>query len=235
MERATIHPSRLGAAAGIGFFLLAFASFFTEPGETPELGRAPEQEIAAFYAANASAIRLGAVLFGLGIVLFLWFLATLMHALSRAEETLSRLAFAGGVVTAALFLAGGAVGAAPAFMDLEDFRPGAVQAVFGASRVGGELLGDLGTFARAAFLGGASVAVLQGGLLPRWVGWLGALVALLSLLGGIGLAGPPETDALGFIWFLAFVLFFVWVLVASAVLTLRARRASAPHRKPESL
>jgi hypothetical protein len=85
------------------------------------------------------------------------------------------------------------------------------------------------------FLGVAEVSLRAGGL-PKWLGWLAVLAAIASVFGFVtpyaqsGIFNPA-TGALGF--YAHYIAFVVWLLLASAALTIaQHRRSNAPTSPP---
>lgn len=78
----------------------------------------------------------------------------------------------------------------------------------------------------AVFLVGASVVILQSGVLPKWIGWLGSAVALSGVLGALWiLSGNPDGflgAGLGTVGFLGNL---VWILAVSVSMI----RSKAPR------
>ena len=66
------------------------------------------------------------------------------------------------------------------------------------------------------FLWAAGLSVLRSGALPKWLGWFAIVFGVISLAGPLGFIG-----ALGAA---------VWIIIASIMLSVRARSASAPAR-----
>ena len=99
-------------------------------------GRADQEAAASehltFYAENEGKILVGAFLFGLGTLFFIWFLGSLRDRLYRGEGgtgRVSAIAWGGGLITAAMLLANLAPDIAAALTDDEVFAPAAAQAL----------------------------------------------------------------------------------------------------------
>lgn len=211
---------RAASASGIAFAVLAFIAFLLT-GRPEE--QASNEEIVQFFADKQSEIEWQALLFGLAAVAFLWFSARLAQLIRVASgpsgDRTASLVISGGAASTALFLAGAAAFGAVAEGD--DASP----TMFDF----GDLAFGLSTFTAAAFVAGASAGIARGALLERWIGWTGGVLVGLLLLNGIvrTLVAGETGAALGTI---SFVALLGWVLVVSALLTLRHERYAAWDR-----
>ena len=144
----------------------------------------------------------------LGLLLFIPFLGYLWSVLREAEGPggwLATTAFGAGLVDVTLKL-----GSLP---------PGKVADDFGDSTAVHKALEDMNSVAFIAtmlplgvLMAAVAVIVLKTRVLPLWLGWLAAVTAPLLLVNGMFLDaefGP------------AFLLFLLWTLLASVVLTVR--------------
>jgi hypothetical protein len=70
------------------------------------------------------------------------------------------------------------------------------------------------------FLWSAGLSVLRSGALPKWLGWLAIVFGVISLAGPLGFIGALGAG--------------VWIIIASIMLSMRARRpaAAAPATAP---
>ncbi len=145
----------------------------------------------------------------LGLLLFIPFLGYLWSVLREAEGPggwLATTAFGAGLVDVTLKL-----GSLP---------PGKVADDFGDATPIHKALEDMNSVAFIAtmlplgvLMAAVAVITLKTRVLPRWLGWLAAVTAPLLLVNGMFLDaefGP------------AFLLFLLWTLLASVVLTLRS-------------
>jgi hypothetical protein len=167
-------------------------------------GKSKGPDILAQYKDNSNQILLGALIWMIGIALFVWFLGSLRDRLLVAEGGLGRLtsiAYAGGILTAAM----GALWPSPDIagaLGKDDIDASAAGAM--------HHLGD-GFFVAAEYMApvlltATAIIALRSGILPRWFAWLTVLVALVLLIGPIGWAAL----IFGFpIWTLI-LSFFVW-------------------------
>jgi hypothetical protein len=154
----------------------------------------------------------------LGLLLFIPFLGYLWSVLREAEGPggwLATTAFGAGLVDVTLKL-----GSLP---------PGKVADDFGETTPIHKALEDMNSVAFIAtmlplgvLMAAVAVVALKTGVLPRWLGLLAAVTAPLLLVNGMFLDaefGP------------AFLLFLLWTLLASVVLTVRPSGVP-PHAEP---
>jgi hypothetical protein len=236
---------QMGAASGLFAVLLFVAAFIiflnTDPsgGNTPRLPNIANAPAApAFFADHLNGIRAQVMLNSIGIVFFLWFLGTLWSTLREAEGGPARgsaIASGGALVGVALTLVGLML---TATSTLTTSLPQAetVPTLYTAAALSFALGGAAFTI---FFLGVAEVSLRAGGL-PRWLGFLALLAAAASVFGFVtpyardGIFNPA-TGALGF--YAHYIAFVVWLLLASAAMTLAQRRRSraaapAPPQAP---
>jgi hypothetical protein len=151
----------------------------------------------------------------LGLLLFIPFLGYLWSVLRAAEGPggwLSATALGAGLVGVTMKLASIAPGwAARDFADETEIHK-ALERVNEASFIA-QMLPD------GAMLAAIAVVTLKTRALPRWLGWLAAVASPLLVVNGMFLDaefGP------------AFLLFLLWTLLASVVLTVRPRAVPVP-------
>jgi len=173
---------------------------------------ASEQEITDYLGDSGNHTRniIGAYLWVLAGIGFLWFLTHLRGVLRSAEGgagTLSNLGFGAGVVFAALLMAAGpaiaAVAAAIEFRDAPVSDPDFIR-VLPQMGYGILLLG--GGFTAIVLLLTTSAITLQTAVFPQWLAWLGMVAAIVLLFAVI---------------FLPMIALLVWVLAVSIVLLMR--------------
>jgi hypothetical protein len=177
---------------------------------------ASRQEIAQYLGDGDDHTRniVGAYMWVLGGLAFLWFLTRLRSDLRQAEGgtgALSNLAFGAGVVFTAVWMVSASAFAAVAYA-----------AKFGDAPVSNaDLVRVLPQMAwLILLLGGGfvtlflallvSVLILQTGVFPRWLAWLGIVVAIVQLFDVVYESIFP---------------FLAWALVASIVMLLRRQKA----------
>ena len=164
------------------------------------------KDTAAFVAwvqQNDSSILAGAIIFGFGVLFFLWMLGSLRAALFAAEGGTGRLAtiaFGSGVATSVALMFTYLPHAQAAF-DHENTSDTAIEALV---RVGDAFFGGAALFS-IPLLVATALAILRFGALPRWLAWVSLLVALVLVI-------PPLA-------FFGLVLGLpIWVLATSVVL-----------------
>jgi hypothetical protein len=209
---------RLLLASGAAYFILSGLAFsLVPPLPAPAT---PVAVIAAYFADHRSAFLANTFLNCLNQALFLWFLGGLRALLGRVEggeQTLARVAYGSGVLGAAVLLvftmlSGGLVYRAAGAGD-----PAVVRVFYDCFNVGFTLAG----LPLASFLAAAS-ALLIVRKMSAWLGWVGLLVALAQVVAAAGILIEAGPLALGSPFgFAAFLLFFVWVLIASVVFSRR--------------
>lgn len=231
----------MGAASGLFavlLFVVAFVVFLnTDPsgGNTPRLPNIANAEAApAFVADHLNGIKAQVMLNGIGLALFLWFLGALWGVLRSVEGGPARgsaIASGGALVGVALTLVGLVLtGASTLTTSLPQAET--VPMLYTASALS---LAFGGAAFTVFFLGVAEVSLRVGGL-PKWLGWLAVLAAIASVFGFVtpyaqsGIFNPA-TGALGF--YAHYIAFVVWLLLASAALTVaQHRRGDAPPVPP---
>lgn len=219
----TTNWERWAPASGI-LFVVAFMAAFFIGGEPPAAddGAAAIRE----YYADDGAILAATYLYGIGLVLFLWFAGALAHRLREAGQArLAAVAFGGGIVTSALFMGGTILNASMAYRTPAD--DGIVQALYDV-----QLLTDtMIAFPAATFLLAASIAASRTGVFAKWFAGTGALLALGILVGGAAYASDGFFAPRGGYGLIATFVFMAWTLVSSGMLTMQAEteeRASRP-------
>lgn len=219
---------KLGAATGIAFVVVAFASFFLG-GEFPMPEDSTEQ-VAAFYTENADQVLWSLWLWGVAGILFLWFLGSLRSHLMKAEGDTGRLsavAFGGGIAAGVVYSIGISISSALAFGIAQN----------GSAELT-DALSDLATHFYNGSAFGFFVLVLATTIVsgrtkvfPAWLGWLGWLIALSTLAGTLTVvvdSGPFATG--GIVNIVGFFGFFLWFLALAITVTRQVGRDSTVQR-----
>jgi hypothetical protein len=201
----------LDPLAGVAAVVLWIAgTFLLENTDRPE-GK-DSAAFARWVVENDAEIITGTVVFGFGVLFFLWFLGALRVRLGEAEggaRQLTAVAFMGGIATAVMMLATYLPWAKAAF-DNENMTDSAVEAVV---QMGDSFFGGVELFAIPLLVGTGLVA-RRTGALPKWLAWFSLALALVLAIIPIGWAGV----LLGLP---------VWTLITAVVLY---RLQGAPHR-----
>lgn len=193
---------RLAPLTGVAAVVLwVVGTFLLEKDDRPD-----GKDTAAFVAwveENDSAIVAGGVIFGFGVLFFLWMLGSLRSALAGAEGGTGRLAsivFGSGVATSVCLMAIYLPHAQAAF-DHANISDTSVDALV---HVGDAFFAGVQLFAIPLALATA-LATLRHGPLPRAFGWASAVLALI-------LAVPPVG------WLGVYLGLPLWVLALSLLL-----------------
>jgi hypothetical protein len=183
-------------------------------GDVPD-PNAPPQQIADYLADSGNHMRniIGAYLWMVGALMFLWFLTRLRSDLRRAEGgtgALTTLAVGAGVAFAAVWMVSAVEFSAVAYaVELRNAPVSNPDFVRVLPPMGRLLLLLGGGFTGILLLLATAAAILQTGILPRWLAWLGILAAVVLLFDVIYLTIFP-------LW--------GWVLIASVVMLARQEK-----------
>jgi Domain of unknown function (DUF4386) len=177
---------RLDPLAGVvAVILWILGTFLLEKDDRPD-----GKDTAAFVdwvEANDTAILAGAVVFGFGVLFFLWMLGSLRAALVEAEGGTARLA-------SIAFASGGAVSIALMFTYLPhaqaafDHANTSATGVEALVRVGDSIFGGAVLFS-IPLLAATGLAILRFGALPRWLAWFSFVLALVMAIPTLGFFG----------------------------------------------
>ena len=190
--------------------LWILGTFLLEKDDRPD-----GKDTAAFVAwveKNDTALVAGAIVFGFGVVFFLWMVGSLRSALLAAEGgtgRLAQLAFGSGVATSVCLMALYLPHAQAGF-DHANISDTSIDALV---HVGDAFFAGVELFSIPLLLA-TGLATLRHGPLPRWYGWVSVLLALLLAIPPIG-------------WLGVFLGLPLWVLLTS-VLLFRRTQGDAP-------
>jgi hypothetical protein len=216
---------RWAPVAGIAFVvLMVVGSMLVSNVPSPD---APRAEIVDYLADGDRQMSniVGAYLWVVGSLAFLWFLIRLRNDLRKAEGgrgTLSNLAFGAGVAFAAVWTVAASTFASVAYaVTLRDAPVTDTDLVRVLPPLGRLELLLGGGFSGILVLLATSAVIPRTGVLPRWLGGL-AIAAAIALL----------FDAV----YLTILPFWGWVLIASVVMLVRrghnSQSADATHEVP---
>ncbi len=208
--------ARYGAATGIVFVVLVIVAFLVQP--KPPAADASAMEVFDYVSDKQDTLHIVQLIFAAAGFFLLWFAGTLRSLLAGAEEgdgRLANLAYGGLLVAFATLVVGFALSATATLHPVAN-GPDLTHALVDASLI----VPALGGPAVAVFFLANSLSIFRSGYLPGWLGWLGIAAAVFNLtaLGAVFTdSGAFAADGvLGF--FLGFVLFLLWFLLASILL-----------------
>jgi hypothetical protein len=201
---------RWAPLSGIIFvILMVVGTMFVADVPDPD---APQQQLATYLADSGNHMRniMGAYIWVVGALAFLWFVTRLRAVLRGAEGgtgTLSNLVFGAGVAFAAVWMVSAAAFAAVAYaVELRGATVSDPDFVKVLPQMAWMILLLGAGFAGLLLVLTTSILSLRTGVLPRWLAWLGIVVAIALLFDVIYVSIGP---------------FLLWVLLASIVLLLR--------------
>jgi hypothetical protein len=205
-EEVEVRKDLFAPLTGLAFLVLLIISFVIS-GEPPSADD-EVQEIVDHYTDNKDSIEIGAALTIPAATLLIFFAAYLRRVFDAAERAGSVLALI-PLVGATIIATGAGIDGTISFALAEaadDIDPTAVQAL--------QALWDndwmpIG-IGISVFLWGVGLATVRYGGLPAWLGWAALVLAVIAV------------TPIGFVSFLGSAL---WILIASVILTLRARSA----------
>ena len=204
----------LGGVAFVPLFIIGLYLMFN--GEPDSSG--PPAKIIEYFgdSGHRSRIELGWLFAGLGLLAFLFFVASLRQTVSRFDDgILSTLTTLGGGIYAALGLAAIALETGIRTMSDDTYRHQVYPELIHAAGDAGYVIHATGGAALGVMILAASIAFIRSGVVPKWAGWVGILVALC---------------ALATIFFVTAFVWFAWILVVSIVLF--AKGASSTKTAP---
>jgi hypothetical protein len=209
LARST-RPSRIGPWMGIAFFVLFVVGFLTI--STPNKGT-DTAKWARWWSdsGHRAAAVVGAYLIVLGVFAFVWFMWGLNQRLREPSGVMITFGslFVGLALVSALIRA--AIPGGKVFGDTP--VPAGADLARQFDNVGFAVLLVAGALAAGAFTATASYCARRDAILPGWLTITGYVVAVLQLAAGL---------------FFPFVLFPLWVLIASIVLLRRTARIGTP-------
>jgi len=215
MERLRL----LGAAAGIAFAVIAVIAFAIAPG--PSSGYGPT--VVEYYTAHGTAALWQAVLIGVAVVLFLWFVVTFAEQLSAGPLSIVFASVTAGLlmVTVGATETLGEVYRHVSFVDVSSESYAAAHAVYDV----GDGADHLALFTVAAYVAATAVALLTSTPPRRRLGWVGIALAGVQLLNA-----PYQIFAMSHrsvvVSGVVLIAFIAWVFVLSILLLVAMRRGT---------
>ena len=212
---------RIAAAGGIiGVVLFVIAIFIY--GEPPRTN-ADAGSVASFFQDNRDQVLWALFIQGLGVVAVIWFIGALGAAMRDAGE--GRLAAVMGIafaITVSIAGASALVRGSLAFSIADDGDSETVRSLF---QLSGYMDNSSNVIGAALYLAVAG-AVVRKRLINVWWGWASGLIGLWAIVSGTawnrdGIWSPDEAGLV------SFVVFLVWVLVTSILLTMKMRESGS--------
>jgi hypothetical protein len=213
---------RVGAATGIMFVLLIVIGLFVVIPTAPAFDSSSAR-IQQFYVQHRHDLQVGLFIASFAFLFYVWFLGSLVSHLRAAEGREGRLTaivFGSGLIIITGFIVALAVFAVAAF------RPEQTSAeLIRALNDFGFLLAVPAALVATAFFAAIAKLSFKTDALPGWLSGLAVLAAICSGLAAGGVfsdsgAFNAGNGALGF--YIPFISFLLWILLASIVLTARA-------------
>jgi hypothetical protein len=207
---------RSARASGAAFVVLAVAAFVIA-GESPKVSDSAEK-VVAYLDSNRSQLIVGALLFAVGFVFFLWFAAAVANHLREHGE---------GRVAATVLVAGAAFAAVQfvvmaLFATLAFSVAGAGDAALTKALYDLDVgLDNLDALAGGLFVLAAAVGLRRTASIPTWLSWAGVVVAAVFFLRATTWASEGFWSPSGDYVFIAILCGLAWILVTSIVLLSR--------------
>jgi hypothetical protein len=189
--------------AGIAFVTLIIASWVTAASEFEDVDQSAE--LIARDLANRDGLETSIALAGLAVIAGFWFFGSLhLRLTARGLSAAAWAAFGGGVGMVTLFLAGSAIKSAALVGSLAG-DPQVAKTLWLLEQGFSDVIGP----ALIVFMLGVSIASINRGDPPRWLGYSGVVASVVlvvnSVLGTFSLA----------------ILVFLWVLALAVTMTIR--------------
>jgi Domain of unknown function (DUF4386) len=192
---------------GLLFAVLLIISLIVQG--SPKGADKPANEVAQWYIDNKDSVEISAFIGTVAAVPLIFFGAYLRKVLEGAGSTLAVLPLIGLTVVGI----GGAIDNMLLFATAERANDIPAESVRTIQAIWDNdflplFLGIM------VFLWSVGIAVLRTDVLPKWLGWVAIVGGVISLAGPIGFIGA--------------LIAALWIIVASILLTMRARAGSAP-------
>ncbi len=214
-----------GGIVGVALFVVAGVLYGSPPGVGEDA-----QSVADFFTDNRSQVLTAIFVQGLGVLAILWFVAALVTAMRDAGEARLATAAFGSFVLAFSMGATAAITRSTLAYSLADEGSDLVLPLYHLSVVFDVFVNIL---AAGLFIAVAG-ATLRTGLFPRWWGWISACASLVLIVGATAWARDGFWSPTGGVAWITFIVFLVWMLTTSILLTMKTREsvAGAPSIAP---
>lgn len=200
-------------ALGVAIWVIGVLVVSDSPSSTDS-----DATIQAWYASssNQNSEIAAYFLFAAGALCVIGFFGALRERLADAEDSparISQLAFGAGLLSIALMLLAVIMFVAPASAAAETSAADVVPATYRVLQNMGYMTLVAGTIIGAIAVWSSSAIALRTGVFPRWFAWLGVLAGVVQL---------------GAVFFFPIILYCLWILVASVLLTVRRTDSPVP-------
>jgi hypothetical protein len=212
---------RWAASTGVGFAILLVVGSFLPSNSTKWNDSATA--IQSFLQGKHKEIIVAGVIFGVGYVLFLWFLASFAGMLRDAGQgRLATIVYGAGVATVSIAAISDGIQLSLAKITYVA-DPKTVAAIYGV----GSWMYERLFFTAAALALATWLAVRRSKALPDWYAWLSLLGAVVFLVAGAALKNNSFFSFSGAMGFIGFVSFALWIAISSILLVQRTAEAPA--------
>ncbi|HZS30317.1 MAG TPA: hypothetical protein VFA37_03585 [Gaiellaceae bacterium] len=217
---------RWAASTGLGFAVLLVVGSLI-PG-APKKWNASPADIQSYLQGKHKELLVAAVLFGVGYILFLWFLASFAGMFREAGQgRLATIVYGAGVATIGIAAIGDGIQAALEKVSYNG-NPDTVATIYGVGTwLYGRIFWTMAAVALASWL-----ATKRSKVLPDWYAWLTLVAAAIYVLGGLALEHKGFFSISGGMGFIGFFAIPVWVGVSSLLLV--QRTADVPAAAPST-
>jgi hypothetical protein len=205
---------RWGTALGI-LAVVAWAIAFAFGNDSPDTSDS-DVKIAAWLASNShqNSQIIGFFLFLAGSLCVIGFFAAVRERMAAGgHPEMGALAFGAGVASTVMGLMAITMFTAPSFLASDTRSTDVLPSTFRVLNDMGYNCWVAGAAIGAIVVWATSAVALRTDLLPRWYGWLGILLGIIQLFA---------------IFFVPILLWWLWILVTGALLTLRRTAVTAP-------
>jgi hypothetical protein len=206
---------RWAASTGVGFAILLIVGGLL-PG-TPKKWNASAADIQSYLQGKHKELVVGAILLGIGYVLFLWFLASFAGMFREAGQgRLATIVYGAGVATAAIAAVGDGMQLALTKVTYTA-NADTVAAFYGVSSWMYErIFWTVAALALASWL-----ATKRSKVMPDWYAWLSLAGAVVFVLGGIALKNTGFFSITGGMGVIAFIAVAIWIGISSLLMVQR--------------
>lgn len=206
---------RWAASTGLGFTLLLVVGNLL-PG-SPQKWNASAADIQSYLQGKHRELIVGAILFGLGYVLFLWFLSSFAGMFREAGQgRLSTIMYGAGVATVTIAAIGDGIQLALAKITYTA-DSGTVAALYGAgSWMYSRVFWTMAALALAGWL-----AMKRSNVMPEWYEWLTLAAGIVFVVSGFALENTGFFSVTGGMGFVGFLGIAVWIGISSLLMVQR--------------